>query len=75
MLLSHGKYIYKGLDTNTVIALSFFSLSAFPDLHFLFCFLLKGFQCMVKLSWHSLYTCGTLRQRSQLSHVHVLFFE
>lgn len=30
--------IYERLDTNTVISLTVLSLSAFPDLHFLFCF-------------------------------------
>ncbi len=30
---------------------------------FSFLIFLEGFQCIVKLSWHSLYICGTLKQR------------
>lgn len=41
-----------------VIYLSEFS----PSLCILLCFH-EGFQCTVKLSWHFLYTCGTLKQR------------
>lgn len=64
MLLSHGKIFLceQGDNFHALINRSVFEWN-FHDL-------LEGFQCTAKLSWPSLYICGTLKQRYGISFGH-----